>query len=182
MTVLLRDWRNGDRAALDELVSVIYGELRSLAASQIRRERLDITWRPTELVGEAFARLVQSQLPELEDRVHFFGIAARVMRQILVDHARKHKAEKRGGGAKAVPLDDVDVGDDRSQDVVLLDEALQEFAKLDERKARVIELHYFAGLKQAEIATVLAVHVNTVARDLRFGEAWLRRYLCGEPP
>jgi RNA polymerase sigma-70 factor, ECF subfamily len=182
VTMLLRDWREGDRSAFDQLVTVIYAELRKLAVSQLRRERPDHTLRPTELVGEAFARLVEAQAPEFEDRVHFFGIAARVMRQILVDHARKHKAEKRGGGVRPEELGGNDFASGQPADIVALDEALQEFVKLDESKARVIELHYFGGLKQAEIAVLLDVHVNTVARNLRLGEAWLRRYLCGEPP
>jgi RNA polymerase sigma factor (TIGR02999 family) len=179
--MLLRDWRGGDRAALDALMPVIYAELHKLAASYIRRERRDHTLRPTELVGEAYVRLAEGQTPQVDDRVHFFGIAARIMRQILVDHARKHKAEKRGSGDKPVTFDELKVGAERSDDIVALDEALEALSKVDERKARVIELRYFAGLKQEEIATALDVHINTVARDLRIGEAWLHRFLRGEP-
>jgi RNA polymerase sigma-70 factor, ECF subfamily len=181
VTMLLRDWRGGDRAALDALMPVIYAELHKLAASHVRRERPDHPLRPTDLVGEAYVRLAEGQAPHLDDRVHFFGIAARIMRQILVDHARKHNAEKRGSGDKPVTFDELKVCAERSDDIVALDQALEALAQVDERKARVIELRYFAGLTQDEIATALGVHVNTVARDIRIGEAWLRRFLCGEP-
>lgn len=179
--MMLRDWRSGDRSALDALMPVIYAELHKLAASQIRRERPGHTLRATDLVGEAYVRLAEGQTPELADRIHFFAIAARVMRQILVDHARKHNASKRGSGDRPVTLDELQVGSERSDDLAALDQALDALAKVDERKARAIELHYFAGLKQDEIASALSVHVNTVARDLRIGEAWLHRYMRGEP-
>ena len=180
VTILLRDWRAGDAKALEELMPLIYAELRKLAASYIRNERPGHTLHPTDLVGEAYLRLAEGQTPDFEDRIHFFGIAARTMRQILVDHARKHNAEKRGSGDRPVTFDELAVRQDRPDDIIALDEALEAFTKIDERKARAIELHYFGGLKQDEIAKALDVHVNTVARDLRIGEAWLRRHMRGD--
>ena len=177
VTVLLRDWRAGDRAALDELMPRVYAELHKLASSYMRGERSGHTMRPTDLIGEAYLRLADATPPELNDRVHFFAIAARTMRQILVDHARKHGADKRGAGVKPVTLDEQVVASGRSDELIVLDHALDELAKFDERKARAIELRYFAGLTQEEIAKALDVHVNTVARDLKLAEAWLHRHL-----
>lgn len=178
--MLLRDWRSGNQAALEELMPLVYKELHKLAASYMRGERAGHTLRPTDLVGEAYLRLAEGTKPELNDRVHFFGIAARTMRQILVDHARKHDAQKRGSGDRPVTFEEaLVVGNSRPDELLALDEALDALAKFDERKARVIELHYFGGLTQAEIADALAVHVNTVARDLKLGEAWIHRHLSG---
>ena len=177
--MLLRGWRDGDRGALDELLPLVYAELRAIADAYMRRERADHTWRPTDLIGEAYLRLAGADGPELEHRAHFFGIAARTMRQILVDHARHHRRAKRGGGEAVVPLDEALVGVERPDALLALDDALTALAKLDERKARCVELHYFAGLTQQEIGNVLDVHVNTVARDLKLGELWLHRELRG---
>jgi RNA polymerase sigma factor (TIGR02999 family) len=180
VTVLLRDWRAGDRAALDELMPRVYVELHKLAASYMRNERAGHTMRPTDLIGEAYVKLADGAAPELTDRVHFFAIAARTMRQILVDHARKRDANKRGGGERPVTLDEDQLAvNGRPEELIALDHALDELAKFDERKARIIELHHFAGLTQPEIATALDVHVNTVARDLKLGQAWLLRALRG---
>jgi RNA polymerase sigma-70 factor, ECF subfamily len=181
VTVLLRAWRQGDRAALDEIVPLIHEELRRLAAFHLRAERKDHTLRPTELISEAYLRLANGISLELSDRVHFFAIASRVMRQILVDHARKRSRGKRGGGVRPDEFDETVIATDRPWELVSLDAALEELAKFDERKARVIELHYFGGLTQDEIATMYELHVNTVARDLRLGEAWLRRQLRADP-
>lgn len=178
VTLLLRQWRAGDAAALDEVVPHVYAELRKIAASYLRRERPGHTLRPTELVDEAYLRLASNEGAELTDRVHFFGIAARVMRQILVDHARKHGAKKRGAGAAPVTFDDGVVHHDRPDDLIALDDALEALAKFDERKAKTVELHYFGGLTQVEIAQVLGVHVNTVNRDLQLAVAWIRRELA----
>jgi len=180
VTVLLRDWRGGDQSALDALMPLVYAELHKLASSYMRGERVGHTMRATDLVGEAYLRLAEGTQPDLNDRVHFFAIAARTMRQILVDHARKRAASKRGSGDRPVTFDDGLVGTERPEEVVALDEALEALAKFDERKARVIELHYFGGLTQDEVARVLDVHVNTVARDLKFAEAWIHRHLRGE--
>jgi RNA polymerase sigma-70 factor (ECF subfamily) len=177
VTLLLRKWRSGDAAALDELLPMVYTELRKLAASYMRKERPGHTLRPTELVGEAYLRLADAANAELTDRAHFFGIAARVMRQILVDHARKHDAKKRGDGVAPVTFDEHVVPGDRPADVIALDRALDALAELDERKAKAVELHYFGGLTHVEIADVLGVHANTVNRDLQLALAWIRRQL-----
>jgi RNA polymerase sigma factor (TIGR02999 family) len=155
----------------------IYEELRRLAGSYMRRERPGHTFGPTELVSEVFVRLMGGAQSSWTDRVHFFAVAARHMRCILVDHARRHAAEKRGGNERPVTLDDQLVAVGRPAEVVALDDALTAFARLDERKARVVEMHYFGGMEQKEIAEALGVHVSTVQRDLRFAQAWLNRYL-----
>jgi RNA polymerase sigma factor (TIGR02999 family) len=178
VTMLLRDWHGGDREAFDELMPLVDAELHRLAASHLRGERPGHTLRPTDLVSEAYLRMADGAQPDgWNDRVHFFAIAARSMRQILVDHARKRTTAKRGSGDRPITLDENAIPTDRPEELLALDEALEELAKFDERKARAIELHYFGGLTQDEIATALAVHVNTVARDLRLGEAWIHRRL-----
>jgi RNA polymerase sigma factor (TIGR02999 family) len=174
LTDLLRAWRNGDRAAFDQVVPLIYDELRRIAAFHLRGERPGHTFGPTDLISEAYLRLAGGQALEFKDRAHFFAIASRSMRQILVDHARKRCADKRGAGERPAELDETRIAVDRPWELVALDEALDELARTDERKARVTELHYFGGLTQDEIAAVCDVHVNTVARDLRLAEAWLR--------
>jgi RNA polymerase sigma factor (TIGR02999 family) len=179
--MLLRAWREGERAALDELVPLIHDELRRLAAFHLRGERKDHTLRPTELVSEADLKLAGGVASEFHDRVHFFAIASRLMRQILVDHARKRARGKRGQGVRPEEFVETLVVTDRPWELVVLDAALEKLATFDERKARVIELHYFGGLTHDEIATVCEVHANTVARDLRLGEAWLRRELRADP-
>lgn len=180
VTRLLRDWRAGDHAARDELIPLVYGELHKLAAAYLRGERPGHTFRPTDLVSEAYLRLADGAHPDWDGRVHFFAIAARTMRQILVDHARKRDASKRGGGDRPQTLDEGAVGLDRPAQMIALDDALRELESFDERKARVLELHYFGGLTQDEIARALDVHVNTVARDLRLAEAWIRRHMTAE--
>lgn len=181
VTHLLQEWRGGNQAALDEVIPLVYRELHNLAASYMRRERAGHTFRPTDLVAEAYVRLAEGTNPHWNDRVHFFGIAARTMRQILVDHARKRNADKRGAGERAVTFeeDQVAARAERPDDMIALDDAMTELAKIDERKARTIELHYFAGMTQEEIAAMLEVHVNTVARDLKLAEAWIARHLRG---
>jgi RNA polymerase sigma factor (TIGR02999 family) len=174
LTGLLRAWRNGDRAALDEIAPLIYDELRRLAAFHLRVERPGHTLSPTALISEAYLRLAGGAPLEVEDRAHFFAIASRNMRQILVDHARRRGAEKRGAGVVPDVLDETRISIERPTELVALDIALDELARFDERKARVTELHYFGGLTHDEIAAVCDIHVNTVARDLRFSEAWLR--------
>lgn len=174
LTILLRAWGKGDRAAFDQLMPLIYDELRRLAAALMRRERPDHTFGPTELISEAYLRLASGVELELKDRTHFFAIASKCMRRILVDYARKRGAAKRGAGVRPEPFDETRIAADRPWDVIAVDDLLEKLAELDERKARVIELHYFGGLTQEQIALVCEVHVNTVARDLRFSEAWLR--------
>jgi RNA polymerase sigma factor (TIGR02999 family) len=177
VTSLLRAWRNGDRAAFDQIAPLILHELRRIAAFHLRGERPEHTFTPTDLIGEAYLRLAGASHLDFRDRAHFFAIASHNMRQILVDHARKRLAGKRGGGERAEEFDELHIGTDRPAALVALDDALAELAKLDHRKAKVTELHYFGGLTQAEIAEVCGVHVNTVARDLRFSQAWLHNQL-----
>ncbi|MBI5083050.1 MAG: sigma-70 family RNA polymerase sigma factor [Acidobacteria bacterium] len=176
VTQLLHAWCEGDQAALDRLMPYIYSELRSLAASYIRREREGHTLQATALVNEAYLRLVGGPLPEFQGRSHFFGIAARAMRQILVEHARARGAAKRGGGAARLSLDEIaTLAEACSPGILDLDDALTRLAALDARKSRMIEFRYFGGLAIEEIAAMEGCSVATVGRDLRFAEAWLRR-------
>jgi RNA polymerase sigma factor (TIGR02999 family) len=177
VTKLLREWRDGDAAAFDALMPVVYAELQRLAAAHLRRERAGHTLRPGDLVAEAYLRLSESEYRDLEDRRHFFSIAARTMRQLLIDHARKHNAAKRGDGARAITFDEALIAGERPEELAALDDALRALGDYDERKAQIVDLHYFAGLTQPEIASLIGLHVNTVARDLRFAEAWIQRYL-----
>lgn len=180
VTRLLRCWKMGDQAALDQLMPLIHAELRKLAVRYMRRERCGHTLQPTELVHELYLRLVEQGPPSSNDRVHFIAIAARIMRQILVDSARHRCASKRGGGERPIPLDEAIAAIDRPERLIALDDALNELARRDGRTARAIELHYYGGLTQDEIALELGVHVNTVAKLLRLGQAWLRTHLGGE--
>jgi RNA polymerase sigma factor (TIGR02999 family) len=183
VTLLLRDVKNGDGQALDQLIPIVYDELRRLAAHYLRDERAAATLQPTALVHEAYMRLVAQDMPEWECRSHFYGVAAHLMRQILVDHARRHRSQKRGGGAAPVPLDAVlAFAPGRSDDVLALDEALTNLAAVDERKCRVIELRYFGGLSVDETARALNVSVGTIGREQRLAEAWLHRELSQPSP
>jgi RNA polymerase sigma factor (TIGR02999 family) len=157
---------------------LVYAELHRLADRQLRTERRGHSFRPTDLVSEAYLRFYAGQLPSCTDRSHFFALAARTMRQVLIDHARARLAVKRGGTEprERVELDALGV-DGQSLDVLAVDEALRALAELDERKARIVELHYFSGLTHEEIAELFELHVNTVARDLRLASAWLHRTL-----
>ncbi|MEZ4450516.1 MAG: ECF-type sigma factor [Nannocystaceae bacterium] len=177
VTGLLRAWSQGDRSSLDRVTPRIYGELRRIAAAQMRRERDDHTLSPTEVIHEAFVRLAGAEQPSIQDRIHFLAIAARQMRHILVDHARRRAADKRGGPARPIPFEEASFVTDRPEALCALDDAIAALAEVDERKARVVELRHFGGMTQQEIAEVLGVHVNTVARDLRMAEAWLHREL-----
>lgn len=176
ITQLLGQWRSGDAQALDRLVPLVYADLHRIAARQLRGEKA-ITFSPTELVHEACLRLMGPSV-EWQDRAHFFAIAARQMRRILVDHARHRQREKRGGGAAHVTLQMDDVPDQRSPpDVIALDQLLDQLGTVDERKRDVLELHYFGGLSHLEMSHVLNVSEATVDRDLRFAKAWLRQAL-----
>jgi RNA polymerase sigma factor (TIGR02999 family) len=175
--VLLRAWQEGDREALDELMPRVYDELHRLATSYLRRERPGHTLGPTALISETFLRLVGGGPSSWNDRVHFFAVAARHLRQILVDHARRRTAAKRGGRERPITFDENRVAVDRPDELVALHDALTAFAEVDERKARMVEMHYFGGMEQREIAAALGVHEKTVARDLRFAQAWLNREL-----
>lgn len=173
ITLLLRAWAHGDEHALNQLTPLVYEELHRLAAAHMRRERRDHTFSTTELVHEAFVRLAGTDDLAFSDRVQFFALAARQMRHILVDHARRRSAEKRGGRDRPVTLDEAIAAQERPEELCALDEALNALAAFDERKARAVELRYFGGMSQGEIAASLGVHENTVARDLRLAEAWL---------
>lgn len=177
VTSLLREWSRGDRDALEKLTPLVYGELHRLAEAYTRRERSDHTFSPTALVSEAFLRLAGGETPPFNDRVHFLAVAARQMRRILVDHARRRAAGKRGSGERLVTLDEMLSSDERPEELCALDEALERLAVFDARKARAVELHYFGGMSHKEIAVVLEIHENTVARDLRMAEAWIGRHL-----
>ena len=168
ITRLLHAWQEGNREAFDLVVPQIYEELRQIAARALQRERPDHTWRATDLVSEAYLRLAQADGMRPNDRLHFYAIAARCMRQILVDHARKKSAAKR-----IAP----EVDGAAPVDVVELDAAIGELGKHDERKAKVVELYYFGGMTHDEVAAFLEVSRNTVVRDLQFATAWLRREL-----
>lgn len=183
ITALLGQWAGGDREALEKLTPRVYAELRRLAASYLRRERGDHTLQPTALVNQAYVRLLeQKQTPFCRNRSQFFAIAARLMRQILVDHARHRQAAKRSGGQR-VPLDQaVNLPDGRNIALLALDDSLKELEALDARKARAVELHYFGGLSVDEIADVFQVSTKTVRRDLAFSEAWLWRQIEGAHP
>jgi RNA polymerase sigma factor (TIGR02999 family) len=174
VTRLLAKWANGDQQALDELTPLVYNELRRLAASQLRKERRSHTLQPTALVHEAYLRLVDQRNRSFHDRAHFFGVAARLMRQILVDHARRRGAGKRVG-VKVSLEDAVSFQQERSRDVVALDAGLTALEKFDARKCKAVELRYFGGLSTDEIAQALDVSPVTVRRDLRMAEAWLHR-------
>jgi RNA polymerase sigma factor (TIGR02999 family) len=183
VTLLLRDAKNGNGEALDMLIPIVYDELRRLAAHYLRDERAAATLQPTGLVHEAYMRLVAQDMPEWECRGHFYGVAAHLMRQILVDHARRHRSQKRGGGVAPVPLDEaIALAPGKSDDVLALDDALTSLAAVDERKCRVIELRYFAGLSVDETARALSVSVGTIGREQRLAEAWLHRALSQQSP
>ena len=173
VTRLLIEWTNGNQQALDELTPLVYRERRQLAASFLRKERDGNTLQPTALVHEAYLRLVNIKNPDWQNRSHFFGIAARLMRQILVDHARSRHAGKRAG--KRVSLEEaVSFRQDRSETLLALDSRLDALEKLDPRKCKAIELRYFGGLSMDEIAQALDVSPVTVRRDLRMAKAWLQ--------
>jgi len=178
VTMLLRGISDGDPQALDQLVPIVYDELRKLAAHYLRDERAAATLQPTALVHEAYVRLVAQDMPEWQGRSHFFGVAAHLMRQILVDHARRHRSQKRGGGAVDVPLHETIVfAPARSDDVIAMDDALTALSAVDERKGRVIEMRYFGGLSVEETARALNLSVGTIGREQRLAEAWLHREL-----
>lgn len=178
ITQLLHNWVAGDKASLDELTPLVYRQLHDIAARIFRSERSNHTLQATAVVNEAYTHLVDVEV-EWEDRTHFYALAARLMRRILVDHAKARLAQKRGSGAAQLPLDDVIVvSPEIGEDVVNLHEALEELAGSDERKARILELHYFGGLTYEEMEQVLGVSTATLSRELRFAKAWLRARLA----
>ncbi len=178
VTELLTHWSQGDDAALAELTPLVYGELRRLAHREMGAERTDHTLQTTALVNEAYLRLADQTNPRWQNRAHFFAVAARAMRRILVSYARSQRSQKRGGGALKMELDEAAlVSPEESKEIVDLHEALERLATLDSRKAQVVELKYFGGLNHDEIAEVLKVSTVTVRRDWIFAKAWLHNQL-----
>ena len=182
VTHLLRAWSDGDQQALENLVPLVDAELRRLARAYMYRERRDHTLQPTALINEAFIRLAGAQNIRWQDRAHFFGICARLMRRVLVDYARARGFQKRGARAEKVSLQDVSIPvPELPVDIVALDLALEALAIKDERKSRVVELRFFAGLSTEETAEVLRVSPDTVKRDWRMAKLWLLRQLEAGP-
>jgi RNA polymerase sigma factor (TIGR02999 family) len=176
VTKLLRDWSNGDQSALEQLTPLVYGELRRLAGRYLRKERPDHTLQSTALVHEAFIRLVDQREVKWQNRAHFFGVAAQMIRRILVDHARSRQANKRGSGAPKLSLDEaLATPERRDLDLLALDDALNSLAKIDPQQARIVELRFFTGLTVEETAEVLGISPATVKRDWVTAKAWLYR-------
>jgi RNA polymerase sigma-70 factor, ECF subfamily len=181
ITQLLAQWREGNQSALDELYPLVYDELHRLARRYMSRERKGHTLQTTALINEAYVRLVDQKNVPWANRSHFFAISAQIMRRILIDHARRHQYAKRGGGARQVSLDEAltVVMPDQSGELLRLDEALKSLAEMDPRRSQVVELRYFGGLNNEEIAGVLQISENTVTRDWNMARAWLYQQLTG---
>jgi len=183
VTELLVRWRSGDQRALDALMPLVYKELRQLAHYYLRQERSDHTLQSTALVHEAYMRLAGENPPQWQNRAHFFGIAAHIMRQILVEHARGHAAAKRGGGATMLALDESLAGSQNTDvDLIALDRALEKLTELDAQQGRIVELRFFAGLTIAATSEVLGISPATVKREWVTARAWLFRAMTGEAP
>jgi len=183
VTALLLDWSRGNRAALDQLLPLVYAELRRMAGRQLRSERVGHTLQPTALVHEMYLRIVDQRQVDWQNRAHFFGVAAQVMRRILVDHARRRKADKRGEGAPSVSIDDApDVAASDDIPVLALDHALDRLQRIDPGLARIVELRAFGGLTIEEAAHVLEVSPSTAKREWRTAKAWLSRELGSPGP
>lgn len=180
ITQLLAAWREGNQAALDQLYPLVYDELHRLARRYMSRERKGHTLQTTALINEAYVRLVDQRNVQWANRSHFFAISAQIMRRILIDHARRHAYAKRGGGARQVSLDETaTVIHEDLAEFLRLDEALKSLAELDPRRSQVVELKYFGGLNNDEIAGVLKISKNTVIRDWNMARAWLHSQLAG---
>ncbi len=180
ITQLLEDWSNGNQAALDQLYPLVYDELRRMARRYMSRERKDHTLQTTALINEAYLRLVEQRHVHWQNRAHFFAISAQIMRRILIDHARRYAYTKRGAGAQKISLDEAAVvARDRATELLSLDEALHSLAEIDPRRSQVVELRFFGGLDNDEIAAVLKISPNTVTRDWNMARAWLYQELSG---
>ena len=182
VTQLLLAWSAGDQAALDRLMPLVYEELRRQARRHLRRERRDHSLQTTALVNEAYLRMVDLDRVRFENRARFFAISARLLRQILVDLARRRATQKRGGGAQRISLAESIEDSNSDIDLAELDEALKALTEFDARKGQVVELRFFGGLTEEETAKVLDVSPETVRRDWRLAKAWLRRFLSEEEP
>lgn len=181
VTQLLADWREGDEQALERLLPEIYLELRRLASRQLKSERRGNTLETHDLIHEAFLRLVKLRQVNWQNRTHFFAVAARMMRRILVDHARHHARGKRGGGFRTVAIEEaLDCSPEPSADLVALDEALSDLAAVDPGLGRIVELRFFGGLKHEEIADLFGQSTTTVRRRWRLAKAWLYQQIAGE--
>ena len=179
ITQLLIDWEKGDQGALEKLMPLVYSELRRLASNYLRRERAEHTLQPTALVNEAYLKLVDQRNAKWQNRAHFFGISAQLMRRILVDHARQHQAVKRGGSQQQrISITSVEkLAQEPDIDLLALNEALDELARMDPQQSRIVELKFFGGLSIEEIGEVLGIGHATVERDWKMARAWLRRQL-----
>lgn len=183
VTDLLLDWNRGREGALDELMPLVYDELQRLADRYLRRERADHTLEPSALVHEAFLKLIDQTRVQWRGRAHFLGISAQLMRRILVKHARRYKAGKRGGGAAKVTLDEnLFVGASQAVDVLALEEGLERLKERDQRQVKIVELRFYAGLRVEEIAEMLDISPSTVHREWRLARAWLGRVLRASRP
>jgi RNA polymerase sigma-70 factor, ECF subfamily len=183
VTRLLQRWQEGEQGALEEITPLVYHELRRIAASHLRRERSGHTLRPTELLHEAFLHLIRQQDQSWQNRAHFYGVAAHLMRHILVDHARARNSGKRGGGVQKVSLDEaLSQGASRPAQLIALDDALRELEKLDPRKGKIIELRFFGGMSIEEAALATGISTATVSREQRMAEAWLQRQMLSSTP
>ncbi len=177
---LLVRWRNGDHAALEQLVPLVYDELRRLARSHLRREAPGQSIQSAALVHEAYLRMVGKNPPDWQNRAHFFGVSARLMRQIMVDRTRKIRAAKRGAGVEVFSLDEaIGLPHQKSVDLIQLDDALERLAKLDERQCQIVELRFFAGLSLEETSVALGISEATVSRDWTTARLWLRHEIAG---
>ena len=181
VTQLLLDWGKGDKSALDKLMPLVYGELRKLARQYLNKERPGHTLQTTDLIHETYLKLVNQKRVQWQNRAHFFGVSAQLMRRILVDGARRRKRAKRGGGAQMLSLDEGAFVTKKSElDMVAFDEALTKLADIDQRKAQVVELRFFGGLSVEEAAEFLKVSDITIMRESKMAKAWLHRALCDE--
>ena len=178
VTTLLMDWNKGQSEALDRLLPLVYDELRRIAGRYLRKERQDHTLQTTALVHEAYIRLIDQNQANWQNRAQFFGVAAQMMRRILVDHARGHTADKRGGGIAKLSLDEaIEIAEQREVDLIALDDALNTLAQLDEQQCRVVELRFFGGLTVEEVAEVMKLSPATIKREWSMAKAWLHREL-----
>ena len=181
ITQLLIKWGKGDQAAFDDLIPIVYAELKRVARRYMGKERLDHTLQTSALINEAYLRLVDSHTVEWQDRTHFYAVAAQIMRHILIDHARRYRYEKRGAGAEKLPLEAAEgIHLDRAEELLALDEALNELAAFDPRKSRITELRFFGGLTVEETADVMNLAPVTVMREWRAAKAWLHHALTAK--
>ena len=181
VTSLLKDWNNGQPEALEALLPLVYDELHRVAGRYLRKERQDHTLQTTALVHEAYLRLIDQNQANWQNRAQFFGVAANMMRRILVDHARGHHADKRGGGAAKLSLDEaIEIADQKAVDLIALDDALNRLAQLDQQQCQVVELRFFGGLTVEEVAEVMKLSPATIKREWSMAKAWLHRELTRE--